>query len=161
MHTSRTAVARLLRVAWRTVGRIVERVADERLAHTDLLAGLERIGIDELSYRKGHKYLTVVVDHDTGRLVWMAPGRDKATVRGFFDELGPERSRALKLVSADGAPWIDEAVRERAPQARRCMDPFHVVQWASAALDAVRGQSDRNDWQSVASVQPRRAPWSR
>lgn len=138
VHTSRTAVSKLLRVAWRTVGRIVERVADERLAHTDLLAGLKRIGIDELSYRKGHKYLTVVVDHDTGRLVWMAPGRDKATVRWFFDELGPERSRELELVSADGAGWIDEVVRERAPQAHRCMDPFHVVQWATAALDTVR-----------------------
>lgn len=138
VQTSRTAVAQLMRVAWRTVGRMVERVADERLAQTDLLAGLRRIGIDELSYRKGHKYLTVVVDHDSGRLVWMAPGRDKATVHWFFDELGAERSSALELVSADGAAWIDEVVRERAPQATRCMDPFHVVQWATSALDAVR-----------------------
>ncbi len=59
----------------------------------DLLAGLERIGIDEISHRKGQRYLTVVVDHDSGRLVWAAPGRDKATVEAFFDALGEERCR--------------------------------------------------------------------
>jgi transposase len=128
VHTSRTAVSALMRVAWRTVGRIVERLTDEGLAGTDLLANLRRIGIDELSYRKGHKYLTVVVDHDSGRLVWMQPGRDAATVHRFFDALGPERSAALELVSADGALWIEEAVAKRAPQAVRCLDPFHVVQ---------------------------------
>jgi transposase len=138
VHTSRTAVSALMRVAWRTVGRIVERLTDEGLAGTDLLAGLKRIGIDELSYRKGHKYVTVVVDHDSGRLVWMAPGRDAATVHRFFDALGPERSVALELMSADGALWIEEVVARRAPQAVRCLDPFHVVQWATDALDKVR-----------------------
>jgi transposase len=138
VHTSRTAVSALMRVAWRTVGRIVERLTDEGLAGTDLLAGLKRIGIDELSYRKGQKYLTVVVDHDSGRLVWMQPGRDAATVHRFFDALDPERSAALELVSADGALWIEEAVAKRAPQAVRCLDPFHVVQWATDALDEVR-----------------------
>lgn len=145
VHTSRSAVSQLMRVAWRTVGRMVERVAEERLGGNDLLTGLRQIGIDELSYRKGHKYLTVVVDHDSGRLVWMAPGRDKATVSRFFDELGTERSQALELVSADAAGWIEQVVRERAPQATRCMDPFHVVQWASAALDTVR----RDVWNAL------------
>lgn len=138
VHTNRTAVAELMRVSWRTVGRIVGRLADEALARTDLLSGLKRIGIDELSYRKGHKYLTVVVDHDSGRLVWLDPGRDQATVHRFFDALGPERSAALTLVSADGANWIEDVVRVRAPQAVRCLDPFHVVQWATSALDKVR-----------------------
>lgn len=138
VHTSRTAVAQLMRVAWRTVGRMVERLAEEGRNGTDLLAGLKRIGIDELSYRKGYKYLTVIVDHDSGRLVWMAPGRDSDTVRQFFKALGPERSAKLELISADGAAWIEEGVKECAPQAIRCMDPFHVVQWASKALDEVR-----------------------
>jgi transposase len=138
VNTSRSAVARLLRVAWRTVGRIVERVMNEARKATDLLDGLRRIGIDELSYRKGHKYVTVVVDHDSGRLVWMAPGRNKETVGKFFDELGPTRSANLELVSADGATWIDEVVQQRAPEVERCLDPFHVVQWATKALDEVR-----------------------
>jgi transposase len=140
VHTNRTAVGELMRVAWRTVGHIVEVVGEEARQRVDLLAGLRRIGIDEISYRKHHKYLTVVVDHESGRLVWMQVGHDAATVRRFFDALGPERSQQLEIVTADGAAWIDEAVRERAPQAIRCLDPFHVVQWATKALDRVRRQ---------------------
>lgn len=138
VHTSRTAVAALMRVAWRSVGRMIERVAGEQGQGVDLLANLRRIGIDELSYRKGQKYLTAVVDHDSGRLVWMAPGRDKATVYRFFDDLGAERAARLELASADGAAWIEGPVVERAPQAVRCLDPFHIVQWATDVLDEVR-----------------------
>ena len=84
VHTSKVAVAALLRVAWRTVGRMVTRVAEEAGQDIDRLEGLRRIGIDELSHRKGHRYLTVVVDHDTGRLVWAAPGHDEATLERFL-----------------------------------------------------------------------------
>lgn len=138
VHTNRTGTAELLRVAWRTVGRIVDLVGSEARRSVDLLANLRRIGIDEVSYRKGQKYLTVVVDHDTGRLIWMEPGRDKETVRKFFDQLGPERCKQLTLVSADGASWISDVVTEKAPKAIQCLDPFHVVQWATKALDEVR-----------------------
>jgi transposase len=75
VNTSKSAVAELMRVAWRTVGGIVERVAAEAQQEADLLDGLRRIGIDEISHRKGQRYLTVVVDHDSGRLVWAAAGR--------------------------------------------------------------------------------------
>ena len=83
VNTSKTAVAELMRVAWRTVGTILERVAAEATREVDLLDGLRRIGIDEISHRKGQRYLTVVVDHHTGRLVWAAPGpgpQDRAGV---------------------------------------------------------------------------------
>jgi transposase len=135
---SKTAVAALMRVAWRTVGGIVRRVCADMDAAVDRFAGLRRIGIDEISYRKGYKYLTVVVDHDTGRLVWAAPGRDRVTLRAFFEILGAERCRWLTHVSADGAPWIADVVAERAPQAVLCADPFHVIGWATEALDEVR-----------------------
>ena len=105
---------------------------------TDPLEGLTRIGIDEISYKKGHKSLVVVVNHDTGKLVWAAPGRDKATVHAFFEALGPQRSAAITRVSADGASWIARVVAQRAPGARQCTDPFHVVSWATDALDGVR-----------------------
>ena len=80
----------------------------------------------------------MVVDHHTGRLVWAAPGRDRRTVLAFFDQLGPERCRALELISADMAGWISGPICERAPQAERCVDPFHVVMLATDALDQVR-----------------------
>jgi len=139
VHTSKTAVAQLMRIAWRTVGAIVARVSADALAAAgDRLAGLRRIGIDELSYKKGHRYITCVVDHDTGRLVWAAPGRDKATLRTFFDALGPERCAQITHVSADAADWITQVVTERCPDAVQAMDPFHVVAWATDALDQVR-----------------------
>lgn len=125
-------------MAWRTVGAVVARVvADGRAAH-DPFSGLTRIGIDEISYQRGHRYLTVVVDHDSGRLVWAAVGRDKATLGTFFDLLGDERCEQVRLVSADGAGWIGDVVAERCSNATLCADSFHVVSWATEALDEVR-----------------------
>jgi transposase len=135
---SKSAVTQLMRVAWRTVGAIVKRVCDDVDASVDRYAGLRRIGIDEVSYKKRHKYLTVVVDHDSRRLVWAAPGQDAATLRRFFDALGPERAQALTHVSCDGASWITKVLAERCPRAEQCADPFHVVAWATEALDEVR-----------------------
>lgn len=137
-HLCRTAAGELLRVAWRTVGAICARVAAAARERTDLLANLRRIGIDEISYRRGHRYLTVVVDHDTGRLVWAAPGRDEATLERFFDALGEERCEKIVLVSADGAEWISNVIGARCKNADLCVDPFHVVSWATKALDEVR-----------------------
>ena len=138
VHCSKTAVAQLMRVAWRSVGGILERVADEAQREVDLLAGLKRIGIDELSHRRGQRYLTVVVDHDTGRLVWAAAGRDRRTVDAFLDALGPERCMQIELVSADMAAWVAGPIAERCPQAELCLDPFHVVMLATDALDEIR-----------------------
>ena len=115
VNTSKTAVAELMRVAWRSVGQICQRVAAEAQRDVDLLAGLRRIGIDEISHRKGQRYLTVVVCHDTGRLVWAAAGRDRKTVERFFDELGQERCKQVELVSCDMAGWIAGPVAERLP----------------------------------------------
>ena len=125
-------------MAWRTVGAIVARVSADIDATVDRLEGLRRIGVDEISYKRGHHYLTVVVDHDTGRLVWAAPGRDEATMHRFFDDLGDERAGLLTDVSADMATWIARVVAKRAPQAVVSADPFHVVAWAVEALDVER-----------------------
>jgi transposase len=137
-QTSKTAVTEMLRVSWRTVGAIVARFwADcERLQ--DRFAGLRRLGIDEVSYKRGQRYLTVVVDHDTGHLLWAAPGRDSATLQQFFDLLGPDRCALITHVSADGAPYISTVVKGNCPNAVRCADPFHVVAWATEALDKLR-----------------------
>ena len=137
-HAALSVVAILLRVAWRSVSDIVARVVADRAGQTDRLAGLCRIGIDEISYRKGQRYLLVVVDHDSGRLVWAGKDRTKQTLGRFFDDLGAQRAAQLTHVSADGAEWIHEVVAERAPTAVVCLDAFHVVAWATEALDKVR-----------------------
>ena len=152
---SKTAVTELMRIAWRTVGAILTRVWSDADAAWDRWAGVRRIGIDEISYKKGHKYLTVVVDHDSGHLLWAAPGRDAATLRAFFDLLGAQRSAQITHVSADGAPWIATVLAERCPTAIVCADPFHIVKWATEALDEVR-KAAWNDARAAARREPKR-----
>ncbi|MGH3810830.1 MAG: ISL3 family transposase [Pseudonocardiaceae bacterium] len=137
-HAALSVVAVGLRVAWRSVSDIVARVVAARSQASDRLAGLRRIGIDEISYRKGQRYLLVVTDHDTGRLVWAGKDRNQQTLGRFFDDLGAGRAAQLTHVSADGAQWIHDVVTARAPQAVLCLDAFHVVAWATEALDQVR-----------------------
>ena len=139
-HPAKSTLCELLRVAWRTVGAIVARVVADGRAQRDPFDNLRRIGIDEVSYKKGHRYLLVVVDHDTGRLVHAAVGANKKSLGEFFDLLGDERAGKITLVSADAAPWITEVVHERAMNAALCIDGFHVVKWATDALDKVRRQ---------------------
>lgn len=138
--TSKAAATELMRVAWRTVGAIIARVwaAAEAAAATDGLDGLRRIGIDEIAYRRNMKYLTVVVDHDTGLLVWAGEGRSRAALKPFFDRLGPDRCAQITHVSADGARYIEEEVTARCPNVVIGVDPFHVVKWANDALARVR-----------------------
>ncbi len=153
--TSKTAVTELMRIGWRTVGGIVERIQVEIDGQVDRLAGLRRIGIDEISYKRGHKYLTIVVDHDSGRLLWAAVGRDEATVTRFFDLLGEERCAEITHISADSARWITNAVTAKCPQAVQCADPFHVVAWATDALDELRRET-WNDARKLARTEPKR-----
>jgi transposase len=144
-RTSKSTLEVLLRIAWRTVGAIVTRVVAEGVAARDPLQGLRRIGIDEISYKKGHRYITIVVDHDTGRLVWAAPGRDRKTLKAFFTALGESRCAAVTHVSADAAQWISDEVTANCPNAVRCADAFHIVAWAGDALDQVR----RDTWNAA------------
>jgi transposase len=136
--SSLSTVGELMRVAWRTVDGIVTRVWAEIAARTDLLAGLARIGIDEVAWRRHHRYLLAVVNHDTGRLVWAGKGNTSATVQSFFDQLGPDRCAQITHVSADSAGYIGTVVAKNCPDAIRVADPFHVVKWANDALGEVR-----------------------
>lgn len=138
---SKSAVGELMRVAWATVGSILTRVLADIDRRVDRFDNLRRIGIDEISYKRGFKFLTVVVDHDSGRLVWAKPGRDETTLEAFFDALGDRRAALISRVSADSADWIERVVARRCPNAVQCADPFHVVKWATDALDEVRRQA--------------------
>lgn len=137
-NASASVVSQLMRVAWRTVGRILTRAVEDASSGVDVLANVRRIGIDETSYRRGHRYLTVVVCHDTGRLLWAHEGRDKATLQLFFDALGEKRAKLVTHVSCDGAAYLHEVVQKNCPGAVICMDAFHVVQWVNEAVDKVR-----------------------
>lgn len=138
-YCAKRIVALLFRIAWETVGSILTRVMSGVDAlGPDRFDGVRRIGIDEVSYQKGHKYLVVVVNHANGRLLWVGKGRTKKTLGEFFTALGEQRCRQIALVSADGADWIADMVGMNCPNAELCLDPYHVVCWVTEALDKVR-----------------------
>ena len=144
IRMDKTSITRLCRVSWRTVGRACARVVASEL-EPDRLEGLFSIGVDEISWRKHHKYLTLVVDHARGRIVWGAEGKDAATLDQFFAELGPERASQICSVSLDLGPAYLKSVGEHAGQAVICADPFHLVKIVGDALDEVR----RELWQEL------------
>jgi len=100
-----------------------------------------------VSWRKGHSYLTLVSNNDTGKFVWGKEGKDTATLDCFFDELGEERSAAIEAMSMDMGPSFEKSARKpgHATKAVICFDPFHVVQAGTKALEKVR----RQVWQDL------------
>ena len=150
---AKTPIARLLRVAWNTVGRIVERVVADQLDERRL-EGLVQIGCDEISYRKGQRYLTCVADHATGAIIWARPGRNTETLQAFFDELGDRRD-SIRAVSIDMSAGYEHAVRAAVPDAEVCFDPFHVVRLANTAINDVR----RADWNAHAKSTTTTGRW--
>ena len=137
-----SVICRLLRVTWRSVARIVARVVAD-LRPNERLDGLRRIGVDEVSYRRGYRFLTVVADQDSGRVVWVGKGHSQQTLEQFFDQLGRERTAGLAAISSDMWAAYQNAIAARAPAARVCIDPFHVVQRANRAVETVRKQEWR------------------
>jgi transposase len=137
---AKTPIAGLLRIGWDTVGRIVERVMTDHLDERRL-EGLVCIGVDEISYRRGQRYLTSVADHRTGAIVWCQAGRNSATLAEFFADLG-DRKASIRAVSIDMSGEYQRAIREAIPDAQLCFDPFHVCRLASRATDQVR----RDEW---------------
>lgn len=139
-HADFSAVASYFRITWRSVQRIISDVVADAWDASARLDGLRVIGIDEISYRRHHKYLTVVVDHETGRVVWAGEGRRTDTVERFFAMLGPERARRLQAISSDMWEAYLTVIRKRAPQARVIFDRFHIVQHLNRAVTQVRQQ---------------------
>lgn len=139
---AKSQVQSLLRVAWDTVGRIITRVVADRLDERRL-EGLIQIGVDEISYRRGHRYLTNVADHQTGGIIWSAPGRTGRTLQEFF-ELLADRKASIRAVSIDMSEPYAGAIRRWLPEAEIAFDPFHVIALASAAIDEVRRQHTRS-----------------
>lgn len=159
-RTDRTSVSRLMRCSWETVSAIITRVVADHLDQIRL-EEIYRIGVDELAYRFGHQYLTVVGDHDRRQVVWVAEGRTQQALQGFFDKLGPAQTARLGAVSMDMSTIYSEATRQAAPQATICFDPFHVIQWANRALDSTYASATSGNGRPVMTArQWRRARWA-
>ena len=108
-YLPRSAVANFMRIDWQTVGNCISRsLHDLEPERSRRLNGLVHIGIDETSYRKGHKYITVAVNHDTNTVVWVADGHGKSVLEQFYKYLTDEQLAGIKVVTGDGARWITD-----------------------------------------------------
>jgi transposase len=137
-------VARYFHTSWRKVFCAVEYTVQYGLAHRDL-RGIEAIGVDEVAWKLGHHYLTVVYQLDAGcrRLLWIGQERTEASLRGFFRQFGPERSAQLGFVCSDmWKPYL-KVIKECAQQAIHILDRFHIVAQANKAVDEVRAKEAR------------------
>jgi transposase len=153
LHATMRDVAEYFRIEWRTVGSIARRVQGAlEKEQPNRFDNLEEIGIDETSYKKGHKYMTVVINHKTGHLIWAKKGHGKEVLTEFFKELTKEQLASIKYVTADGARWIADCVKDYCPNAVRCIDPFHVVAWANGTLDEVRKAAVRQAKKEMAEA---------
>lgn len=145
----KTSVTRMFGIVWTTVGAIIKRVVS-RFRPEDPLDGLVNIGVDELSYRKGHRYLTLVTNQDTHRIVWAKKGKDSATLNAFFDELGEERCKNIKVATMDMGKAYIKAVENRIPHAQIVFDRFHVQALVNEAVDETR----REEWRRLKELFP-------
>lgn len=140
----KTAISTMLRIAWRTVGRIIERVVTRRRMAIDWTK-VTAIAVDELSFRKGHRYLTIVYDLGSGRVLWSKEGRSKATLEAFFQEIGPDACARIRHAAIDMFEAYAQAIAQWLPNATLIYDRFHVQQLASKAVDELR----RTEWRKV------------
>jgi len=154
-RVDKTTITKLLRISWEAVAKIVTDVVTDTIDDRRL-DELFRIGVDEVAYRKGHRYVTVVADHDRqGAVVWAGEGKDHRVLETFYDELGEERTGRLIAVSLDMGGAYKLATDTKAPQAAQCVDPFHLVKLANDALEATR----REVWNAFRNAGHPRAPW--
>ena len=130
-------VARHLELDWKTVRAIDKTFLEEAYGQTDY-QGLRLLAVDEIALKKGHSYMTVVIDYETGRVVWMGEGRGKETLREFFEGMTDEQKAALEAIARDmHEPYI-QAVAEAVGHVKILFDLFHVVAAFGRVIDKVR-----------------------
>ena len=137
-------VACTFNTSWEKVFHAVEYVVEWGKAHRSL-DNIKAIGVDEVAYQIGHKYLTVVyqIDRNCTRLLWIGEERTEATIRSFFSFFGTERSQQLEYVCSDmWQPYV-KAIAEFACQALHILDRFHIVAMLNKAIDEVRASEHK------------------
>jgi transposase len=137
-------VARYFHTSWEKVFHSVCAQVEWGLAHRDL-SGIRALGIDETSWQRGHRYLTVVyqLDAEMRRLLWVGERRTAETLRQFFDGFGPERTRQLRFICSDlWQPYLD-VIAHKASQALHVLDRFHVALNMNKAIDQVRAEESQ------------------
>ena len=130
-------VATHLGLNWKTVKKVDEAFLEEEFGETDY-EGLRILAVDEISIKKGHHYMTVVLNYETGRVIWLGRGRKAETLRQFFNGMTVEQKEALEAIAMDmWEPYI-KVIQEEVPHIKIVFDLFHVVQAFNRVIDKVR-----------------------
>jgi transposase len=137
-------VARVFGTNWDSVYRAVRWVVEWGIAHQDL-TNITSIGIDEIQYRRGHTYLTLVYQLDEGvkRLLYVARDRTEASLNGFFNILSPSTIDGIEFACTDMLPAYLKVLKERASHALNILDRFHIMKKFGDALDKIRAEESR------------------
>jgi len=131
-------VAEHFGLSWHTVKEIDKRRLIQEVG-TPCYDDLRLLAVDEISVRKGHRYMTSVLDFETGRLVWMGQDRTKQTLKRFFAELSPEQLASIEAIALDMSGAYRQAIVETCPQVAMVYDFFHVVaKYGREVIDRVR-----------------------
>jgi transposase len=136
--------AEVFRASWESVFHSVEMAVKWGRAHQDF-SGVQAIGVDEIAWKKGHKYLTLVyqIDNHCKRLLWIGKDRKIKTLLKFFRWFGTERSQLLEYICTDmWKPYL-KVIAKKAGQAIHVLDRFHIMAHLSKALDEVRAGEAR------------------
>ena len=137
------AAAKLLNLPSSTFSDILHRTI-KRIRKGHKIRGLKRIGIDEISYKKGKKYVTIVYDLETSRVIWVGKGKDRACIDRFFnEELSKHQKESIEFASCDMSQTYIGAIKEHCPNATLVLDRFHVVKSLNDAVDEVRKEAWR------------------
>jgi transposase len=135
-------VAELLDLDWKTVKKIDKRYLTEKFSHPDY-SSLKILAIDEVSYKSGHRYLTIVLDLERTKVVWVGEGRNKETLDKFFAEIGENRAKEIMAIAVDMWDPYLASISEHAPWAKVVFDKFHVIAEYSEMIDRVRNEEYR------------------
>lgn len=137
-------VATVFGTSWDSVFRAVRWVVEWGIAHQDL-TNITSIGIDEIQYRRGHKYLTLVYQLDEGakRLLYVARDRTEASLNGFFNILSESTINGIQFACTDMLPAYLKVLKARASQALNILDRFHIMKKFGEAIDKVRAEEAR------------------
>jgi transposase len=137
-----SSVAEFLSLDWKTVKEIDKRYLEEEFKSPDY-SSLKILAIDEVSYKSGHQYLTVVLDLERTKVVWVGKDRAKQTLDKFFTEIGQDKAKEITAIAIDMWDPYLKSILEYAPQAKVVFDKFHVIAEYSRMIDRVRNEEYR------------------
>ena len=142
LYTNKSAISTAFSINWRTVGNCI-KAAHSRIEpdRSKRFENLRKICVDETAIQKGHKYIFVVYNMETNTVVWIGENTGYSVFEEFAKLLTLEQRNNIELIAGDGARWIDTCTHDYFPNATRCIDPFHVVQWTVDALDDLRKET--------------------